>query len=60
VETQKGNRMGVTKHFVQEKSESKQVELGTKANDVGLAADPKQTFFRLSKFVVGKKWKEHG
>jgi hypothetical protein len=26
--------MGVTKHFVQE---SKQVELGTKLNDVGLA-----------------------
>jgi NADH:ubiquinone oxidoreductase subunit F (NADH-binding) len=40
-ETQKGNLMGVTKHFVQEKSDSKQVKLGTESNDVGLAADPK-------------------
>jgi hypothetical protein len=32
----------VTKHFVQEKSESKPVELGMKSNDVGPTANPKQ------------------
>jgi hypothetical protein len=53
-EKQKGNRMGVTKHFVQEKSDSKQVKLRTESNDVGLAADPKYPISRLSKFDVGK------
>jgi hypothetical protein len=43
---QKGNHIGVTKHFV--------VELGTKSNDVGPTANPKQPIPRLSKFVVGK------
>jgi hypothetical protein len=39
------------------KSESKQVELGTESNDVGLAADPKYPISRLSKFVVGENGK---
>jgi hypothetical protein len=42
-------RMGVTKHFVQE---SKQVKLGTKANDLRLAADLKCSISSLSKFGV--------
>jgi hypothetical protein len=49
--TQKANLMGVTKHFVQEKLESKLVELmGTKSNDVELTTDPKHPISRLSKF----------
>jgi hypothetical protein len=46
-ETQKRNRMGVKRHFVQEKSESKHVELKTKSNDVELASNPKHLISRL-------------
>jgi hypothetical protein len=59
-ETQKGDRMGVTKHSVQEKSERKPVELWTKSNDVNPTADPKQPNLRLSKFFVGKNRNRDG
>jgi hypothetical protein len=44
--------MGVTKHFVQEKSESELVELRTKSNDVEPTADLKQPIPRLSKSLI--------
>jgi hypothetical protein len=46
--------MGATKHFVQEKSKSKLVELRTKSN-VGPTADSKQPMPTLSKSEIVQK-----
>jgi hypothetical protein len=50
--TQKRNRMGVTKHFVQEKPENKQVK--GQQNQIMWGLQP---IYRQSKFIVGKNEK---